>query len=217
MKISSDTGLRRRSLWLYAALALLAALWSGCKVEEPYPLELTPTQTQVLGLNFMALPEDGLVDQNGAPVSFEKIFANGKKPALMTEIYTSCPEPDMCPMLMSKMARAVAHLTEQGVAPHSYQLIIMSLDPARDTPDKMQHYADAHGISSENLHLITGDKATIEAVMKKLEVGIRQAPDGTFMHSMRTYVVGGDGRVTHGFRQSGWEPAHLAKRLKSQL
>lgn len=217
MKKLSCTRIQSCRLGLFVTVALLAALWAGCKAEEPYPLELTQGQTQVLGLNFMALPTDGLVDQNGAAVSFEQIFASGKKPAMMTEIYTSCPEPDMCPMLMSKMARAVAQLSEQGVPAQSYQVIVMSLDPVRDTPDKMRHYADAHGISLENLHLITGDKATIDAVMKKLEVGIRQAPDGTFMHSMRTYVVGGDGRVTHGFRQAGWEPEHLAQRLKSQL
>jgi protein SCO1/2 len=201
--------------WVAAAVCVTVA--GGCKSDEPYKLELTPVQTRVLGMDFSALPDEGLIDQDGDAFSFESLFKSGKKPAVVTEIYTSCPMPDMCPMLMSKVARAQSQLTEQGVALGDYSIIVLSLDPARDTPEAMRKYAEAHGIELANAHLVTGDKATLDRIMKAMEVGIRQLPDGTFMHSMRTYVVGADGKVKNGFRQSGWNPEHLAERLKAQI
>src|SRR5690554_7638571 len=90
-----------RALLIFGTLLLLA----GCKDKAPYPLELTPMLTQVIGFDFKTLPDEGLVDQNGEAFSFEDFLADGK-PVMMTEIYTRCPMPDMCPMLMSKMARA---------------------------------------------------------------------------------------------------------------
>lgn len=199
-------------------LLLVGLLWvAGCKGEEPFPLELSEEQTMTLGLDFKTLPDEGLVDQEGEAFSFEELFGDKKMPTIMTEIYTSCPEPDMCPMLMSKTARAQAILAEQGVEPDKYRVLVMSLDPVRDTPEAMARYGQAHGLEGENVHLVTGARDTIDEVMKKLEVGVRQAPDGTFMHSMRTYVLGPDGKITHGFRQAEWAPEHLATRLKSQL
>lgn len=172
--------------------------------------------TQVIGLDFKTLPDEGLVDQNGEAFSFERFLADAK-PVMMTEIYTRCPMPEMCPMLMSKMARAQALLQEQGVELADFRVLVFSMDPENDSPEAMLKYAEAHGLKMDNATLVTGNKASLDAIMKALEVGIRIAPDGELLHSMRTYIVGPQGTVTTGFRQAGWQPEELATRLKAQL
>lgn len=208
-------GLRRRVLLALVMLATLL-LFAGCEDKGPYPLELSDYQTAVLGLDFKTLPARGLVDQKGEAFSFANYWADGK-PVMMTEIYTNCPMPDMCPMLMTKVARAQTILAEQGVKPQDYRVLILSMDPENDPPEAMLSYAQVHGLRMENVTLVTGNKQTLDAVMKKLEVGIRMAPDGELIHSMRTYVMDAEGKIAAGFRQSGWKPEELATRLKGQL
>lgn len=212
---SRYAGLSRRVLLALMMLAMLS-LYAGCKDRGPYPLELTPMLTQVLGLDFKTLPDEGLVDQAGEAFSFESFLADGK-PVMMTEIYTNCPMPDMCPMLMSKMSRAQKLIEADGVKSDDFRVLILSMDPENDSPEAMLRYAEAHDLKMDNVTLVTGNKASLDAIMKALEVGIRMAPDGELMHSMRTYVVGADGKVTAGFRQSGWQPEELATRLREQL
>lgn len=203
--------------WVLLVLVMISMLaLAGCKDDAPYPLELTKIQTQVYGLDFRTLPDEGLIDQHGEPFSFEAFLADGK-PVMMTEIYTNCPVPTMCPMLMSKLSRAQKKVEADGVDPDDFRVLVLSMDPINDTPDAMLKYASAHNLKMTNATLVTGNKKTLDAIMKQLEVGIRQTPDGELMHSMRTYIVGKDGTVTNGFRQSGWQPEQLATRLKEQL
>ena len=70
--------------------------------------------------------------------------------------FASCP--DMCPMTMKKMAMANSNLPEEISSKVNFRMI--SVDPDRDTPEKMQEYASAF---NPNFSGITGD---IEVIYK---------------------------------------------------
>ena len=78
--------------------------------------------------------------------------------------FASCP--DMCPMTMKKMAMANNNLSEEVSSKVNFRMI--SVDPDRDTPEKMQKYAAAF---NPNFTGITGD---IE-VIYKLATGFNSA------------------------------------------
>ena len=70
--------------------------------------------------------------------------------------FASCP--DMCPMTMKKMAMANSSLSEEVSSKVNFRMI--SVDPDRDTPKKMQEYAEAFNPS------FTGITGNIEVIYK---------------------------------------------------
>ncbi len=70
--------------------------------------------------------------------------------------FASCP--DMCPMTMKKMAMANSSLPEEISSKVNFRMI--SVDPDRDSPEKIQEYAEAFNPS------FTGITGNIEVIYK---------------------------------------------------
>lgn len=108
-----------------------------------------------------------------------------KGPTLIYFGYSFCP--DICPTDMARNAMAVDLLKEQGIAT---QLVFITIDPDRDTPETADAFArsihpDAIGLS--------GSAEDIAAVAKEYRVYFRKAgedPDFYLMdHSTFTYLA----------------------------
>lgn len=84
--------------------------------------------------------------------------------------YTSCP--DVCPATLSKLADAVDILGEKA---DDVQIMMVSVDPARDTPELLADYV-------EHFHPdflgVTGDEATVNRIATLYGV-FYQKSDGT--------------------------------------
>jgi protein SCO1/2 len=73
-----------------------------------------------------------LRDVNGAPVTLSSLRG---KPTLVTFGYTTCP--DVCPITLVKLAQAKKAL---GKAGDDLQVVFVTVDPERDTPEKVRAY-----------------------------------------------------------------------------
>lgn len=107
--------------------------------------------------------------------------------------YTNCP--DICPASMAAGAQALNALTVDERA--KTRLIMISVDPERDTPAKLKEYV---AFFHPSMLGVTGSAAEIEAVAKSFGAGyLRQPPDanGRYAvdHSANTYLVGPDGKL----------------------
>lgn len=128
-----------------------------------------------------------LTDQDGRSVS-QASYAG--KPMLLYFGYTSCP--DVCPVDMARIVRIAASLREKtGVA---VTPVFVTIDPERDTPERMKAYVRAFG--SEVVGL-TGTRAQIDNVSAEYHVYARRIPmdgDGYLMdHSTMLFLIGADG------------------------
>ncbi len=107
--------------------------------------------------------------------------------------YTHCP--DICP---ASLGFAVQALNQLAPAERErVRLIMISVDPERDTPTSLKEYA---AFFHPKMIGVTGTPAEIAAVAKRFGAGyVRQPPrpDGGYAvdHSAQTYVVGPDGRL----------------------
>lgn len=107
-----------------------------------------------------------LVDQNGAHIT-QADFAG--QPAVIYFGFTNCP--DVCPTSMYAVAEALAQ-------PGGYDLqpILISVDPARDTPERMRQYVATDGFPS-GLAGLTGSQAQVDAALSAFHAyGRAQAP-----------------------------------------
>lgn len=115
------------------------------------------------------------------------------KVCLLFFSYTHCP--DVCPAHLRNGAQAFRNLPPEDQA--RVRLLLVTVDPWRDTPERMKTYA---AFVSPALTGLTGSPAEIATVAKAYDAAFaRQAarPDGSYdvAHTERTYVVGPDGKV----------------------
>ncbi len=107
--------------------------------------------------------------------------------------YVNCP--DICPVSMAAGAAALNALTAEERA--KTRMIMVSVDPDRDTPAKLKEYVAYFHPAMVGA---VGTAAETAAIAKSYGVGyVRQAtrPDGGYAvdHSSVTYVIGPDGKL----------------------
>lgn len=126
--------------------------------------------------------------------------------------FASCP--DMCPMTMKKMAMANSSLPEEISSKVSFRMI--SVDPDRDTPVKIQEYASAF---NPNFSGITGDieviyKLATDLTLPFVPVIGSDVTNYDMDHSMNLAVIDPNGNY-FGFFKSPHTPERMAEVLES--
>ncbi|MFN0195075.1 MAG: SCO family protein [Aestuariivirga sp.] len=116
----------RYILWGLAIAALVAAsaLWFAQKIENG-----NVASTVKIGGSF------AMTDHNGQPVT-EKSYA-GRATAIFFG-FTFCP--DICPTTLARLSALTAKLGPDGLR---LQVILVSVDPERDTPKVLKEYLAA--------------------------------------------------------------------------
>jgi len=195
--------------------ALLTSL-SGCN-----PAPDTPGSEPDLDLSFT------LIDESGRSVT-DADFAG--KLRLVFFGYTSCP--DICPITLTNVATALESIDEQA---QDVVVLFISVDPKRDTPERLQAYTGAFHPSVVGL---TGSYVQIEDVTAGFRTtfgftvrdgtGAEQPlnriqyetipdfSDYTPFHSSQVYVIGHDDELLDiiGY---GSKPAKIEEILRSHL
>lgn len=105
--------------------------------------------------------------------------------------YTYCP--DVCPTSLAKLKSALAELNEEER--NKVQVIFISVDPQRDTPEKLNEYAKLFG---SDFIGATGTRTEIDLVTESLGVQYNINPpdeNGNYSvdHSAYIYVIDPDG------------------------
>ena len=129
-----------------------------------------------------------LVDQNNAPVT-EKVL-KGKWSAVFFG-FTYCP--DVCPGTLQGLSAATDQL---GPKAKNLQIVFISIDPARDTPQQMKSYLSADYVPKSTIGL-TGTQEQVQAAAKAYKVYYAKVGDGpgyTMDHSTAIYLMDPKGR-----------------------
>ncbi|MBK8770483.1 MAG: SCO family protein [Rhizobiales bacterium] len=138
-----------------------------------------------------------LMNHKGETVT-EKSFAG--KPMLLFFGYTYCP--DVCPTELQVMAEALKQLGDKG---KDIEPILVSIDPARDTPEVLASYVSNFGDQFVGL---TGTPEQVKVIADAYRVFYAKVenkddPTGYLMdHSSIIYLMGADGKFLKHFTYS---------------
>ena len=110
--------------------------------------------------NFKTVPDFQLLDVNAEPIT-EQMFED--QWSLVFFGFTHCP--DVCPITLQTMKQVVADLQEQQQT--IPQIVFVSIDPARDTPEVMKNYI---GYFDEDFAGVTGDVKAIHDLSSSLGI-----------------------------------------------
>ena len=137
-----------------------------------------------------------LTDHNGK----QRTLADYRGKAVVVFFgFTQCP--DACPTTLAALAEAMQKL---GSDADRVQVLFVTVDPARDTPELLAQYVPAFDSRFAGLY---GDAAATERVAKEFKVIYQKQPGATpgaytVDHSTGTYVFDPQGRlrlyVSHG-------------------
>ncbi|MBV8406984.1 MAG: SCO family protein [Alphaproteobacteria bacterium] len=134
-----------------------------------------------------------LVDQNGRTVTSDSLKG---KPTLIYFGYTYCP--DVCPTSLQLMANAIDDLGPD--AAKKVNLVFITVDPERDTPQLLKGYVENFGPTFVGL---TGTAQQVDAAARAYRVYYQKVPGkdgGPYLmdHSSIVYLLDRNGRfVTH--------------------
>lgn len=108
-----------------------------------------------IGMEKMRIPEFTLVDQNGDERTAE-IFQG--RITILDFSFTHCPF--ICPGMNAQMLRLQHKLRGTGV-----RFVSISVDPERDTPERLREYAAEIGADLSTWTFLTGDMETIKRIV----------------------------------------------------
>jgi protein SCO1 len=104
--------------------------------------------------------------------------------------FTACP--DVCPLTLSNLSRAFQEMGEEG---DRIQVILITVDPQRDTPERLKQYVELFHPSFLGL---TGTEAEIREAADAFGVFFAKVGEGddyTVDHSARTYILDTSGMI----------------------
>jgi protein SCO1 len=171
-------------LGLVLLLMIAAGTWMAT---QPYSFHGSVIQPPVRAADFTLIAHDG------KPYPFSNL--SGKLVVLYFG-YTSCP--DVCPTTLSDLKRTRARLGQQA---DRVQFLFITIDPERDTPERLQMYVPSFDPSFIGL---TGTEAQLAPVWKTYGVyRAKQASEsalGYLMdHSSQVYVIDPRGNLRETF------------------
>ena len=153
-----------------------------------------------------SLPALKLVDQDGKEVAVDQLKGDWK---LLFFGYTFCP--DICPTTLAQLRQLNGLLPAETRS--QLQILMVSLDPHRDTPEKLKQYL---GFFDPAYLGLTGPLADIQKLANAVSIpfipGDTSKENYTVDHSGNLVLLGPDGR------QRGFIRAPLNnEKLKAQL
>ncbi len=166
------------------------------------------------------VPDFGLVNQDGKRVHLAQY--RGQALAL-TFIYTRCPMPDQCTLMSNNFAAIDQELQKQPDIYAKTHLLTISFDPEYDSPKVLRSYGASHtgrytDETFQHWEFAGGSADEVKGIAQYF--GLRYFHDtesgqDQVIHSLRTVVIGPDGKLFKLYRGNEWKPAEIVGDLQS--
>jgi protein SCO1/2 len=167
-----------------------------------------------------AVPDFALVNQDGNRIRLSQYRG---KALLVTFIYTRCPLPEYCTLMSNNFHNIDQELQKQPSLYGKTHLVSISFDPEHDTPKVLRSYGAAHterftDEKFEHWEFATGSPDEVKGIAQFF--GMRYFHDtesgqDQIIHSLRTALVGPDGRLVKLYRGNEWKPSAVLEDLKA--
>ena len=173
-------------------LIILALLFYSCQDDFEVIEDLKYSDYQLIDIDSNNVVFPKLIDQHIGVVGY---------------IFTNCP--DICPLTTNNMRLIQEKVKNENV--DGIQFVSISFDPEVDNPSVLRKFARVHGLNLTNWNFLTGEKNTIEDLLKKVGVMAFVGDSTTFddgsktyyyIHTDRIQLIDRDGRIRRNYQGS---------------
>jgi protein SCO1/2 len=139
-----------------------------------------------------AAPALDLVDQHGERLALAALRG---RPALVTFAFGQCES--ICPLVVRETLEAQTHLRARGPAELIPRVVVVTLDPWRDTPSRLGHLAH-HWELRDDAFVLSGEVDAVNRVLDAWQIARQRDPDtGDIAHPPLVYVLDSEARMTY--------------------
>lgn len=169
---------------------------SGAGVHEPHGIgegdgherhAAPPAPGRPSGRSIYHLPGEW-TDQDGRATTLAGL---GGRVQVVAMVYTNCTFA--CPRILARMKAIEGRLSAD--ARDDVGFVLVSIDPERDTPDRLRRFADDTRLDTDRWTLLNGADADVLALSVLLGVKYRATGDGEYAHSNVLTVLDRDGEI----------------------
>jgi protein SCO1/2 len=168
------------------------------------------------------VPDYRLINQDGKAI---RVHDYKGKALLLTFIYTRCQDPGQCSLMSSNFATIDQELQKQPELYQKTHLLSISFDSEYDTPKVLRSYGAAYTgkYSDENFahwEFASGSADEVKGIAQFF--GMRYYQDSSkgteqVIHSLRTAVIGPDGKIVKVYRGNEWKPDEILEDLRAAV
>lgn len=186
-----------------AAITALCAMLASCaRAPSPAPEGDTsaaephvtlPAGRAVQGASLYDL-EVVLTDQHGTQIGLDAFRGH---PVIISMFYGSCPYA--CPTLISDLKRIVGDLSPN--TRRDVRVLLVSFDPARDTPAAMKELASRHKTDESVFRFTRSSEADVRRLAAVLGIRYAKLDNGAINHSTVITVL--DAKGAPRYRMDG--------------
>jgi protein SCO1/2 len=175
----------KRSFLFMVGILLFAGLAGGIFM-------FANRQAEMSGLGFPAFEDTSFTLRDQKARTVTNADFKGRPIALFFG-YSYCP--DVCPMTLTVLGSALDEVKEAGIGVDDLQILFMTVDPERDTPEQLESYLGLFDMAVTGL---TGDQAAVAealgnfgAYAKRVETS---SGDILYDHSSAVYLYRANGQ-----------------------
>jgi len=164
-------------------IILVFGIWVVVQMQDRYGRGKLET------IGTKSVPSFSFTNQNGENITNSDFDG---KVYVVEFFFTSCP--DICPVMNENMLK----IQKEYFGNPDVGIASFTIDPTHDTPEVLKAYAETHGISKKQWHLLTGEKEAIFKLANEgfnLYVGESPQEIGGFEHSGFFALVDKDGKI----------------------
>ena len=161
------------------------------------------------------LPAFSLETQHGRAFTADDL--RGRLTAI-TFIFTRCPVPEFCPLLSKRFQQVQRELEREPTSRRELErvrLVSVTLDPAFDTPQVLDAYANAIGANPDRWQFVTGRESEVARLTSAFSIHVER--NGVLLdHTLATAVIDADGRIVEIWRGTGWNVSEVIDVLRRE-
>lgn len=152
--------------------------------------------------------ESSWLDQDGESVELSELAGNIQ---LVAFVYSYCEHT--CPTIIATIKQVEKMLSEE--ARQQFRITLVSLDPDRDTPERLKTYMKTQSLSDDQWSFLHGDADDVQALSALF--GVRYKPMGVsdIAHSNMLTILDQQGVIVYQMKGLGGNLDTIAEEIET--
>ncbi len=212
---------------LFTTLVLLSCALASCNSNSPadhssgdmnhsrdthHTMEASSIQTTSAAVTDMSLYNlnSKWATQKGDSIELKALKG---KVQIVAMIYTNCDYA--CPRILADLKRIEESLDEKKK--NETGIVLVTLDPERDNPEKLQDYAQKNRLNPDRWISLTGKEDNVMELAALLNVKYRKELSMDIAHSNIISVLNEEGELVHQQEGLGVDPSETVNAITALL
>jgi len=140
-----------------------------------------------------------LEDTDGTTVTLEN--TNGKV-RLLYFFFSHCP--DVCPPTTFLLSQVQNRLKDLGVFGDKVMLLSVTIDPERDTPERLREFAGKFEADFSGWKFLRGEEKATADLAKQYDILVTKDSEGNFGHSNLYILIDQNGKIRKWISVNGY-------------